>query len=518
MNRLKYIIVLVLICIFYMSCNETLEDTYSDYAGNGKIRYLGKCSNIEITPGWERLELKWQNSTDQVIDKIKVKWSANDFADSLLLDRTTDSCNITGLEDASYRIDICAVDKNGVSSLVETTYGRPYTENHEVVRTFTRAITKFYKVKDNLVCFMDLWNENILNIDLSYTDLQGKKQVLPLTKEIFEGTVQEGGLTADNGFIVLRGVKTDQPITITRLGKLADCPDTIRFDPIVLDDSKVFTSDFKLAIQARYGYTDQTENQKIEFENFVNSVEELEFDNGMTTFEDILYCTNLKKIVFGKNRYLHPIYRTATSMSSLDEMERSLKALKAANELLGLEIDSYNQHYFVDEIPDFMHILPNPEVPELEYVLESEIDTVISSIPEVAGFDSGLGNLFDNDQTTWWEPLESGFLRTFELLIKLKSPQPVKGIKIAQVVFDPSMDKKSQYYLPGQVQVQVSSDQIQWKPLTFMQENTIGRSSGEITLLPMTEPREVQYVKVTITDQVNVNIYNVKLADIVLYR
>ena len=53
-------------------------------------------------------------------------------------------------------------------------------------------------------------------------------------------------------------------MTITRLGKLADCPDTIRFAPIVLDDSKVFTSDFKLAIQARYEYTDQTENQKID--------------------------------------------------------------------------------------------------------------------------------------------------------------------------------------------------------------------------------------------------------------
>ena len=31
-------------------CNETLEDTYSDYAGDGKIRYVGKCSEMVVKP------------------------------------------------------------------------------------------------------------------------------------------------------------------------------------------------------------------------------------------------------------------------------------------------------------------------------------------------------------------------------------------------------------------------------------------------------------------------------------
>ena len=30
---------------------ESLEDTYSDYAGDGKIRYPGKCFDLSVKPG-----------------------------------------------------------------------------------------------------------------------------------------------------------------------------------------------------------------------------------------------------------------------------------------------------------------------------------------------------------------------------------------------------------------------------------------------------------------------------------
>ena len=53
-------------------CSESLEDTYSDFAGDGKIRYVAKCSDLDITAGWERLIVTWVNGTDATIDKIKV--------------------------------------------------------------------------------------------------------------------------------------------------------------------------------------------------------------------------------------------------------------------------------------------------------------------------------------------------------------------------------------------------------------------------------------------------------------
>ena len=52
------------ICIFALAGCDDLEDTYSDYAGDGQIRYLTKCSDVKIVPGWEKLNMTWKNSTD----------------------------------------------------------------------------------------------------------------------------------------------------------------------------------------------------------------------------------------------------------------------------------------------------------------------------------------------------------------------------------------------------------------------------------------------------------------------
>ena len=68
---MKKYIVLFLALLALVSC-ESLEDTYKDYAGDGAIRYLGKCTDLSIQPGWNRLLLDWENSTDPVIDKIKI--------------------------------------------------------------------------------------------------------------------------------------------------------------------------------------------------------------------------------------------------------------------------------------------------------------------------------------------------------------------------------------------------------------------------------------------------------------
>ena len=43
MKRVKYIMYLGILLALLAGCNETLEDTYSDYAGDGKIRNVGKA-------------------------------------------------------------------------------------------------------------------------------------------------------------------------------------------------------------------------------------------------------------------------------------------------------------------------------------------------------------------------------------------------------------------------------------------------------------------------------------------
>ena len=61
MRKRKYIINLFAVAALLVGCGESLEDTYSDYAGDGKIRYVAKCTEVHATPGWERLLVEWIN-------------------------------------------------------------------------------------------------------------------------------------------------------------------------------------------------------------------------------------------------------------------------------------------------------------------------------------------------------------------------------------------------------------------------------------------------------------------------
>ena len=93
--------------ILIMGC-ESLEDTYSDYAGDGTIRYIGKCTDVSVAPGWKRLIVKWVNNVDPVVDKIKVCWQVDDQKDSILLAPNTVEYSISNLEDGNYEVTVCA--------------------------------------------------------------------------------------------------------------------------------------------------------------------------------------------------------------------------------------------------------------------------------------------------------------------------------------------------------------------------------------------------------------------------
>ena len=156
MRKRKYIINLFAAAALLVGCGESLEDTYSDYAGDGKIRYVAKCTEVHATPGWERLLVEWINGTDATVDKIKVIWSCEDLKDSVLLPSTAESYELTNLTNGTYRFDVSAIDFAGNESLVETTYGRPYTREHEIMLAFTRGVVKPYFLKNKLIFFIKI--------------------------------------------------------------------------------------------------------------------------------------------------------------------------------------------------------------------------------------------------------------------------------------------------------------------------------------------------------------------------
>lgn len=105
---MKHIIKYMTICLFFglFSC-ESLEDTVD--VGDGTIRYVGKCSDLVVTPDWESMQLTWKNSIDPGIVNIKVKWSGGGIEKDTLLPKDAEKCLIPNLENYAYTFQVYAV-------------------------------------------------------------------------------------------------------------------------------------------------------------------------------------------------------------------------------------------------------------------------------------------------------------------------------------------------------------------------------------------------------------------------
>ena len=62
-----------------------------------------------------------------------------------------DTVYIENLGDAMYTIQVKNVAVDGRESLVEEKYGRPYSYDHEDLRSFSRGVTAFSRMGDKLV-------------------------------------------------------------------------------------------------------------------------------------------------------------------------------------------------------------------------------------------------------------------------------------------------------------------------------------------------------------------------------
>lgn len=521
MRKRKYIINLFAAAALFMGCSESLEDTYSDYAGDGKIRYVAKCTEVHATPGWERLHLEWVNGTDATVDKIKVIWSCEDRRDTVLLPNTSENFELKNLTNGTYRFDVSALDAAGNESLVETTYGRPYTREHEVMLAFTRGVVKPYFVKDKLIFFSDQWNENIDTIKIQYKNTQGEIKYYTFDKETSYGAL----VTIDDV-----SPNPADTVYVLRTGRIEDCPDVIEFDPHAISRMKIFSSGFVNAIERRYGYSTKTKEQEVEFLEFIETTEELEFDYNLETFEDILYCTNLKKLIFCKNRYLNARIATEHGAPDLrDSPERSIQVLDKAHEpdILGLEIEWYGSGmhipYFDDELPYMKHLNFSP-LPDMEIIKADALMTYPDGNKILCSPSDMYANLSllldDNPSTSWTTTSLNATPRTYNMQMELLEETEISGIKIAQLLYYPLADRAAPYHMPSKISIQVAGDDGQWENVTYFESNELGRGSGEVTLLKFPEgPRSVKYIKFTLQDGADPGKNcKINLGDIVLFK
>lgn len=491
MKNIKYFLIII---IAIMSSCEDMEDTYSDFTGNGKIRYVGKCTDLKIESGWERLKLSWKNSADPTIDSTKIVWEIENVKDSVVLKGDVTSYETdANLENKEYVFNVYAIDDKGNHSLKTTGYGNPFTNEHILVKSFYNMEDKHFFIEDNLIVFWGDYNSNITNSYIAYYQ-DGIEKKIPITQDIIGDYLLE-----------LNNLDEDKDVTITRSGLLEECYDTIHFNPYkLLRETSNFRPDFTEQLKSTYNLNE------IDSE-FINNLKVLSLDYNLTSLDDVLSFPDLEKIIIGGNRFMHPSHLTE-SLSLLEEQEVSVFLLDKLQQLKGVEVEIYNNHYGIVNYIPFATDGGNPTFPTID-PLNTEGWSITSSTEE-EGYDSNPVNLLDNNVNTLWKPLTSeAVMREHELVIDMKAVKEIKGFVVTQpentVAYDPA-------YYPANIQVLISNDGVIWENPFSVKLKPLGKSPGERTILKLKEALTTQFVKIKLIDNDGVR-KNVLLADFVIY-
>ncbi|GAA6258149.1 hypothetical protein F070042J6_40010 [Bacteroides sp. f07] len=495
----KYIGLLMAI-LTMVSC-ESLEDTYKDYAGDGPIRYLGKCMDLTVQPGWNRLIVSWTNSADPVIDKIKVTWSKDGVIKEQLLDRETAEFNIPDLEDGNYEVTVCSVDKEGNTSLKSTSYGRPYTASHEMIQSFTQIVSNHYFLKDRLILLFQGWEENVIEAHLTYTKTDGSAGRIELDEQLVNQLY----------YLLPDAIDMSQPVELYRSGRIPGCNDEIVFAPTELENIRLFNADFKQEMKRQFGFDEDIPDA------WASTVEEISFDWTIGSFSDLLHLPNLKKLVLGKHRYIRDdlVNDSETAQSKVYDAELSDFVLKTLHELNpDFIVERYNKHYPTLAQAEYIDEKGRTSLPDYSFLDLSGLK--FTSSPEDAeNYKSYLEYLTDNDTNTSWEPAGTKELTTYSLTLDLKTERCLQGLKLVQTYFD-NENKRS--WCPGIIKIFVSKDSENWENATYLEELEIGHSTGEVNIIPFVKGgKQAQYVKVMISTPHSVSTYNISLAEIGLY-
>ena len=438
-----------------------------------------------------------------------------------MLDRNITSYNITGLKNSSYSVTLTAVSGEGKESLSSTLYARPYTEEHEVIQSFSRIISSYYFMNDRLVLKFLGWEDGMMNAVLKYTKENGEADSLVITKDMANGEDNElfEEYWEDCPYMLLPdAVDKTKPILLYRTGRVSGCEDVIHFPVFELTPDRTFSSDFKEILKKTYGLSstalDADGNVKDEWADKVTS---LSIDDDLTNFDDLLNFPKLKSVYLGKHRYLTDAGIKDASRGQLNVGEKlpSIFAVTTLHELNGLTIYRYNKHFQRLGSLDFIKDMGKPTMPDYKFYDLHKASVNVSPDDE-EGYDSHPEYLVDNNTESCWSPLAQTGSVDYSITIDLKSEKTVSGIKIVQKNFgkyDQDMD-----YALSMVKVYAADKSGIFEQATNLNENYIGTSAGETIVLPFSNKRNIRYVRLTFPANAYHGFFGVTFAEVGMYE
>lgn len=503
MMKKKIIYILTVILVGLWSC-ESLEDTYSDFAGDGLIRYVGVCTELEATPLWEAVELTWKNAEEPGIDSIKIVWTGNGITKDTLLPKGTTSCVIEHLEDYTYTFNVYAMDVYKNLSLDVVVYGRPYTSTHEAISVLSTVVIKQIPFgEDNLLIYLDTLHTNIDEAVIHYVQKSTGEEI-PLV--LYSN--DDGINLLKDPYYLLEDVDYTKNATLSRRGKIDEKLDIILELPeLEIDlDETLFNNDFLAYICETLDVSELTTEMRYD-------IEELCFDYSLSSLEDILYFPNLKRIKIGSQRYLPQdayIDDWENPLANLYDQETSLYVLELAHDLLGVEIIEYKDLYFKQAVPFIEDIQKYAVLPDFTYLPKEDWIVNISPVDD-SGYPSHPEYLYDDDPDTYWSPRKLTTQREHEIEIDLKEEKPIKGFTIQQIEW---MTQEELLFMPTTITIEVSSNRVTWTHVKNQQNLRLGAQDRETTLILLSQVINARYVRLSFYDGAYYELYGSNLAEI----
>ena len=523
MNNFIKILGLLLV-VGLMSC-EDMEDSYSKYVDGGKIRYTGNCKNLTVETGWERCVLNWENSTDKLVDKIKVFVSTDEKTETFILpgDATTFNTldSIEKLENKTYIFKLFAVDVDGNESLGTEAYARPFTAEHELIRSYSHIEQKHFYLKDGKVLiFLGEKRDGLYDPQIRYSSNE---------TEIVKAISEEDWV---KGVVFLDDVDVDSDISITRRADVENCLDVVDFEPYTLSRELIsLRADMLVYLKGRHYITAANKSQ-------LDDITDLYLDESLTSFVDLLYLSNLEKVVLGGKRYFpgsvappfdpedpfggmfDPFDPPGNDLElcELKESEKTISAIVLRILIqMGVTLEVHSDHYSIlDELNPLLLMKGLPEVENLDSAfLPSNIESIKGVFDEWTvtvdtqedGHDSHPEYLIDNDPSTVWFPLsKENKVRTHTIIIDMGEMRSFDGFLIRQT------DDWVNEYSADLITIEISSNSFGWTNVLPNETRKLGRNKLEMGVVECDGSQTAQYIRVTTKDLISSR-NNVKLAD-----
>ena len=155
-------------------------------------------------------------------------------------------------------------------------------------------------------------------------------------------------------------------------------------------------------------------------------------------------------------------------------------------------------------IPDmaenaYFHHAGNPVEPTLNY-LSTEDWNITEEPGEEEGIPSTIKNMFDMNFSTNWAPTTQAAWREHIITLSRSEKKTVHGIRLVQPSFATNGFVNSKLS-PTVVKIQVSENGYDWENATYLEENTLGTTSREVTIIHFPEPKDILMIRFIFNDQ-----------------